>query len=205
MRRNRWIHGGCDFAAAGNLDATTARPIWDRAVDTSVVTVSTSAATALNAFDIKQVMDLATIVRSCAGHEQLLLSDGLQQLRFDVVQGSLLAGPVALHFNLSNGPTLSAQLNTLRNWQLFRNDRDFGRITKQEKRAPTWVRQLRAFDGAMAGATMREIAQTLFPALATPVTIHDRNSAIRSKVRRLLRSARENVASGYRRILSGNG
>jgi hypothetical protein len=57
----------------------------------------------------------------------------------------------------------------------------------------------------MAGATMREIAQTLFPALATPVALQDRNSAIRSMVRRLLRAARVNVAGGYRRILSGNG
>jgi hypothetical protein len=198
-------HGTCDFAAAGNLDATRARPIWGRAVDTSVVAVSTSIATASNAFDLRRFRDSATIVRSCAGDEQLLLSDGFQQLRFDVVQGSLLAGPVALQFNLSNGPTLSAQLNTMRNWQLFRNDRNFGRITKQEKRAPIWVRQLRAYDGAMAGATMREIAQTLFPALATPVALQDRNSAIRSMVRRLLRAARVNVAGGYRRILSGNG
>jgi hypothetical protein len=150
-------------------------------------------------------MDLTTIVRSCAGHEQLLLSDGFQQLRFDVVQGSLLAGPVALHFNLSNGPTLSAELNTLRRWQLFRNGWDFTSIAKQEKRAAIWVRQLRAYDGAMAGATMRDIALTLFPALATPITIQDRNSAIRSMVRRLLRAARANVAGGYRRILSGNG
>ena len=205
MRHNRLIHGGCDFAVAGNLNATRARPIWDRAVDTSVVTVSTSAATALNAFDLRRVMNLATLVKSRAGHEQLLLSDGLQQLRFDVVQGSLLRGPVALHFNLSDGLELSAQLNTMRNWQLFRAGWDFTWPAKHEKRAPTWIRQLRAYDGAMAGATMRELAQTLFPALATPVALQDRNSAVRSMVRRLLRAARANVTCGYRRILSGNG
>jgi hypothetical protein len=174
-------------------------------VDISVVAVSTSITTASNAFDLRRFRDSATIVRSCAGDEQLLLSDGFQQLRFDVVQGSLLAGPVALHFNLTDGPTLSAQLDTLRLWQRFRKDWDFTSIAKPEKRAPTWVRQLRAFDGAMAGATMREIAQTLFPALATPVALQDRNNSIRSMVRRLLRSARANVAGGYRRILSGNG
>ncbi len=158
-----------------------------------------------NAFDIKQFMELATIVRTRTGHEQLLLSDGLQHIRLDVVQGTLLAGPVALHFNLTDGPTLSAQLNTLRKWQIFRNGWDLTLIAKPENRAPIWVRQLRAYDGAMAGATMREIAQTLFPALATPVALQDRNSAVRSMVRRLLRVARANVAGGYRRILSGNG
>jgi hypothetical protein len=205
MFQNRSTHGGYDFVVAGTLDATRARPIWDRAVDISVVAVNTSSAIVSNAFDVRQVMDLATIVRSCVGHEQLLLSDGSQQLRFDVVHGSLLAGPVALHFNLTDGPTLSAQLNTMRRWQRFRKGWDFGRIAKQEQRAPIWVRQLRAYDGAMAGATMREVAQTLFPALATPIALQDRNSAIRSMVRRLLRSARAHVAGDYRRILSGNG
>jgi hypothetical protein len=205
MRRNRSTHGGYDFAAAGHLDATKARPVWDRAVDISVVAVSTSRATALNAVDIMHFGSLVTIVKSCAGQEQLLLSDGSRHLRFDVVRGSLLAGPITLHFNLTDGPTLSAQLNTMRNWQRFRNHRDFPWIARQEKRAPTWVRQLRAYDGTMAGATMREIAQALLPAVATPAALQDRNSAIRSTVRRLLRAARANVAGGYRRILSGNG
>jgi hypothetical protein len=190
---------------ASSLDAIKARPIWDRAVDTSVVTVSTSGATALNAFDVRHVMGLATIVTSCAGVEHLLLSDGLRHLRLDVVRGTLLAGPVAMHFSLNDGPTLSAQLDTVRHWQRFRKGRDLGRIAKQEHRARIWVRQLRALDGAVAGATMREIAQTLFPALATSVALQDRNSAIRSRVRRLLRAARANVGGGYRRILNGNG
>ena len=49
----------------------------------------------------KSLAAIATVVRDPAGPEHVLLSDGVTSLRLDLVNGSLLAGPVCLTYRLA--------------------------------------------------------------------------------------------------------
>lgn len=130
----------------------------------------------------------------------MLFSDGVHHLQLAVAMGSVLEGPVSLHFLLPGFQHIEAQILTLRRLCHLRR---FGRFPRRlyppERRAGRWISMLRAWDGLQAGASQREIAAALFGEHA----VREDWSAgyLRTRVQRLFRGAEKLIAGGYRALL----
>lgn len=87
-------------------------------------------------------------------------------------------------------------------WRAMKGRRSapaYGTLPRQSK--ARHILNLRAFDGRRAGATLREIAGTLFS--DSPISSRDwRDHPLRHRVRATLRRADRLVAGGYRDLLS---
>ncbi|WP_265519616.1 DUF2285 domain-containing protein [Nitratireductor luteus] len=81
---------------------------------------------------------------------------------------------------------------------LHRHQRFLGSLYPVERRAGRWVNMLRAWDGIEAGASRRDIATVLFGQRAAT---EDWDAGYRTRVQRLIRSARRIVEGGYLKLL----
>lgn len=176
---------------------------WDESVDHTVLAVAASnpCGTALP-FDIAGVAHFATVLRSGDG-ERLTLSNGISRISLHLIEGSVLAGPVALRFVIDDARA-PMQVRTLLRLRALRERGAFGAwLHRPEPRARRWIHQLRAVDALVAGASDRDIASALFGSARVTLEWSDRDGSLRSAVRRLIAAARRNLAGGYRDILRG--
>lgn len=74
-------------------------------------------------------------------------------------------------------------------------------LHRRELPAARWIQQLRILDALAVGASKRDIAAVMFGVRRTQGEWRDHDSALRSTVRRLVSTARYNVAGGYRGML----
>ncbi|WP_051683149.1 DNA -binding domain-containing protein [Sphingomonas sp. UNC305MFCol5.2] len=134
--------------------------------------------------------------------EQLLLSDGLHNLRLEIRQGTLLAGPVRLRIRFEGLTALDAPLLTLRRLVAFHR---LGRMPRQlfprDPRVDRAILTLRAWDAHCAGAGQREIAALLLGSPRADSDWQGPSDYLRSRVKRLLRAARATVRGNWRRLL----
>jgi hypothetical protein len=155
-----------------------------------------------DAFDIRRFERWATILRHDGGEEALLLSDGVHHLQLDVIAGSLLGGPVRLHYEISGFRHVEAQILTLRRLLLlYRLGRFPSGLYPPERRARRWAMALRAYDGMTAGASHRDIAEVLFGVQTVRDDWCGRSEYLRLRVQRLLHVAHAMVEGGYRDLL----
>ncbi len=155
-----------------------------------------------DAFDIRRFGHLATVLRSADGQEHLLLSDGAHHLQLEVIAGSLLAGPVCLRYEISGLQHVEAKTLTLRRLLLLcRLGRFPLGLFPPEPRARRWVLALQAYDGAVAGASQRDIAVALFGEKTVRDDWCGRSDYLRLRVQRLLQIANALVTGGYRDLL----
>ncbi|PWB81379.1 MAG: hypothetical protein C3F11_15425 [Methylocystaceae bacterium] len=152
-----------------------------------------------DAFDISYLEHLAAAL-CYDGGEHILFSDGARHLQLAVIAGSVLEGPVCLRYALSGFRGLEAQTLTLNRLCHLRRRCSFSKsLYVAERRASRYALMLRAWDGAQAGASQREIAMTLFGENAVR---RDWDAGfLRTRVQRLIRGAEQLVGGGYRRIL----
>lgn len=179
-----------------------ARPVWASSIYPYVLNAAaTGGARPQDAFDIERFADLATLGRDQFG-EHLLLSDGLRALRIDAPPGTFERGPKRLCFLLEGIAAAQGPLLTLRRFLALCSTGTFARsLHRSEPRARRWVLALRAYDALLAGAGQRDIAQELLSRTAGEPRWRSRESSIRSQAQRLVRSARDFAAGGFRLLL----
>jgi hypothetical protein len=151
-----------------------------------------------NAFHALSFEHLVAVLY-CQDREHILFSDGARHLQLAVVAGSVLDGPVRLHYLLSGFQGVEAKALTLNRLCYLRKHGSFPRsLYPPETRAPRYAMMLRAFDGAKAGASQREIAIALFGEKAV---YRDWEAGfLRTRVQRLIRRTEQFIGGDYRRL-----
>ena len=183
-----------------------ARPIWRSEVNPLVLRVEAGPAGGGDDFDLELLAASSTVVTSADGRERVLISDGLRAIRIDVLRGSVASGPVELRYGPTGLASLECQILTLRRlvalWKTGRFSRPLHPV---EARAKRWVLMLRTTDALVAGADQREIAAVLLSAEARGSRWRTQSPSLRSRVQRLVRSARAMEAGEFRNLLSSPG
>lgn len=179
-----------------------ARPMWRLEAHPYVLAVDARAPdTARDSFDLEALRPFASILEDQAG-EHLLLSDGLRTIRLDAVRGSFRGGPASLHYRLWGLRSAELPLLTLRRFlALVRSGRFSRALHRREARARRRVLMLRAADALAHEADQREIASVLLSGSVTEPAWRSREPSVRSRVQRLVRSARQMAGGGYRQLL----
>lgn len=199
------VHGAIPdlcFASAGPQGDPIPVAVWRWQADPSVpvLSVSPAAADDPDALDVRG-LGLAALVVRTASEQHVVISDGARRLRFAVVEGDVLAGPVRCRFLL---PPHSMSLGSLEALRLLITLRDTGRLPASGYRPPPkaarWLEILRAHDARLQGASQRDIAMLLFGEARVREDWAGRSEYMRMRVQRLLRSAESLVAGGYRAL-----
>jgi hypothetical protein len=177
--------------------------LWDAGIDASVIPIAAHGVSRADsdAFDLAMFADIATVVLSADGRQQVALSDGYRRIRFDVALGSVIDGPVRLDYLLGGFDHIEGRILTLRRFVSLRKTGTFTRgLFAPERLAPRWVAALRAYDAFYAGATQREIAGALFGAVGRGSDWRQRSDFLRLRVQRLVRIGRHMARGGYRTL-----
>lgn len=148
-----------------------------------------------------------TIASDTAGLEHAVLSDGWHRIRLDLVSGSLAGlGPVILHYELRGVPSALPKILPLRRLlALCRHRRFAASLFPRDRRIVRWIELLRVHDGLAAGASHRELARAMFGEERIVEDWGGPSDSLRSRVRRLVRDAREMAGGGYRFLMSEAG
>jgi hypothetical protein len=153
-------------------------------------------------FDLNRIHYPVYVFRDGLGIERVLIGDVGHHLRLDVIEGSVLEGPVRFHYRLADESALPAKVMTLRRLMaLKRLGRFPNALFPCELRVTGWMRAMQAFDGRRVGATQREIAGVLYGKTLTEEDWQRGSSYLRCRVQRALRFASNMVEGGYRRLL----
>jgi len=153
-----------------------------------------------DAFDLTDVGASGVAVVATAAREFVAVSDGLRRIRFDVVAGTVCAGPVRLHYRLQGFDGIEAKILTLHRLAALRRSRRFTRgLFPRERLASRWIMALRAYDALSAGANQRDVAACLLQADGSAWGAQ--SEFLRLRVQRLIRIGRTLVAGGYRQLL----
>jgi hypothetical protein len=189
-----------------HLAAPAARPVWRKERHDLVLEADGEGWTGeVDALSLGGFMHLATMVEA-KEVQHLLLSNGYRSIRLDVSGGSLLSGPVRLHYRLSGIDSAQAPLLALRRLlALTRSGRFSKALHPPEARALRLVTLLRAHDAVQAGATQREIATVLLSADAAEERWRVRAPSVRSQVQRLVRGVASMAGQGYLDLLTRSG
>lgn len=183
--------------------APAARPLWSASLYPAVLAATAAAAPSVaDAFDLERLGGLATLIRSEAGAEHVLLTDGLRTIRLDVLEGSISSSPVELRYLIAGLGSAELPLLTLRRLiALCRTGRFSRSLHPPEAKARRWLLMLRAHDALAAGAGQREIAAELLSRTAREARWRSEAPSLRSQAQRLVRGARLLVRGGWRTLL----
>lgn len=180
-----------------------ARPVWRAQVCPFVLCLEARPASSKDSFSLERLADVSTLVPAVDGREHLLISDGFRSIRIDVIAGSLSCGPAELRYRLVGLKSVERPLLTLRRFLKLWQAGGFCRaLHPREARANRWMLMLRASDALAAGADQREIAAVLFSEEARQCRWRVQSPSVRSRVQRLVRSARAMDAGGFWNLLS---
>lgn len=195
--------GGFSFAEDPALPATEARILFARAADPHVLPCEAVTGAARDGDVLRMGCFSAVLLGEDPG-EQILLSDGLHNLRLEIRHGSLLAGPVQLRFHLQGLSAIDPPLLALRRLAAFhRLGRMPGQLYPPDPRIGRAILALRAWDAHSAGASQREIAAMLFGGSRAAADWQGPSDYLHSQVKRLLRKGRAMVRGDWRRFLRG--
>jgi len=194
---------GSSFAEDPALAATEARILFARGADPHVLPCE-AVMGARGDGDVLHMGCFSAVLQGEDPGEQVLLSDGLHNLRLEIRHGSLLAGPVQLQFRLEGLSAIDPLLLTLRRLAAFHR---LGRMPRQlyppDPRIGRAILTLRAWDAHNAGASQREIAAMLFGGARTAADWQGSSDYLHSQVKRLVRKGRAMVRGDWRRLLRG--
>lgn len=198
--QRRW---GCLNVTAADRCADGNQLLWSAAVDPSIMALAALPAStpAGTAFDLADWGDRLTIVRGSLA-EHVLVRPGRGQFRFDVCSGTILNGPVRLFVDATIEDTAAvtaARLTCFRNaLSQYPADRSTPRHSRAHVRQ---VAALRTFDALTDGASIRDVAITLFGESRVRTEWLDPSEAMKSTCRRLIALARRMSDGGYKSLL----
>lgn len=194
---------GLASSGAQGADCAGAAVFWRSELHPPVLSVRAEACRAddPDAVDLLRLPCAATLRMTADGREEVLVADGPRCIRIEVAGGTLLGGPVRLHYRLSGFVDIESKVLTLRRLvALHRLGRLPHTLFPPERRARRWAQAFQAHDGAQAGASHREIAIALFG--RDRVTDDWREGDhMRMRVHRLIRTADKLIDGGYRELL----
>lgn len=150
--------------------------------------------------DIEPWLTIATDHR---GVEHVLLSDGWHHIRLDIEEGRLSGHhAVRLEYRLAGLASADAMLCPLRRFLgLCRQRRFVPALFPTDPRVARGLEALRISDALEHGASQRDIAVALVGEERVEREWAGVSDALRSRVRRLIRHAREMAGGGYRSLL----
>ena len=164
-------------------------PLWSAAVDPRVLTARAfpERGTAAGSLDLRGARVRTTRGRGC---EHLVIDRGGQAIRLDLVEGSLVHGPVSLRIELDCDARLDAQLDAIGALRAVAG--------RRHERLTRGLRALVAVAARDAGASLREVA-----AIARgPGVWPGEGEQRKSHVRRLLLAGSRLIRAGPRPILA---
>jgi hypothetical protein len=133
------------------------------------------------------------VVASPAGEHVLIDRDGAP-FRLDIIEGTVLEGPVSLHFDLPDDYRLEEKLAVIR---AFVGKRD---VTHHNLQLAGRLRALHAADARALGASLKEIAELILGPGDWPGDGEYRKSLIR----RMISSAEQMHREGHVAVLSSS-
>jgi hypothetical protein len=173
--------------------------------DPTALTVhADNAVNPVQGFNLAMLARLATVVRDDDGVEHVALSNGRQWLRIDVVSGSLLSGPVELHFINDSVLGLTYLAKSLSMLAFLTAHGRFPALPPKHRAfANHQIDLLRTHDALSADTSQRNVAVALFGAERVSADWNGHSDAMRSRIRRLCKSARAMATRGYKQLLWG--
>jgi hypothetical protein len=192
-----------------NPDLATpyARPLWSASVDPMVITASVvdPLAAVADRIDLRLLSRLVSLAIDDEQVEHLLLSDGKQSLRIDIVEGTLIGCPSSLRYALEGIARLRGPLTALDRLMSVVESREFGHYTPQTGgRHARWILELQVADALAAGATHQEIARALFTNAVADRKWRTSSASYRQRVHRLVTRARLNLREPLHERWFGN-
>lgn len=155
-----------------------------------------------DAIDLDRLAAWLTVAPDQHGHEHAAISNGWQRIRLDVEAGTLRAGgPVLFIYRLVGVASAAPRILPLRRLlALARHGRFAASLFPADPRIARGLDILRVADALADGASQREIAAALF-GQERAVTEWSHEDSLRSRVRRLVRDAREMARGGWRQLM----
>lgn len=200
---HRSSDGGCDGAEDPTLDAREAHPRWITATDALLHVRASSARSAhgQQSFDLWRVPGRKRLALGDAGLT-LLAETSAQRLQLSLAAD--LADGTAYAVTAPLGPGLRGQLESfIAQAQALEGQAPAEPSARAVTRAALLhLRALQALDGLQAGASHRDIAQTLFGLEAVALR-WQADGELRAQVRHLLRRAGAYMRGGYLVLAGG--
>ena len=134
------------------------------------------------------------VVKSCTC-EHLLIDRGGAPFRLDIIEGTVLTGPVSLHFDVPDTSGLHQKLTAIRAFTGVTT------IFQPHLQMTGRLHALHAADARAAGASLREIAHSLLGDGTWPGDGEHRKSL----VRRMIAAGEQLVRAGPRAVLARGG
>lgn len=157
-----------------------------------------------DALDLRRLGARSVVLAGDASGEQLLLRDGVCNIRLQICSGTLLDGQVRLRYLLEGMAELDHKLLTLRRLVMLRRLGRFpAGLFPPDQRATRWILLLRVLDALATGASQREIAAGLFGGALVTEDWRTRSDYLRFRVQRLVRTGSDLVDGGYLTLLGG--
>lgn len=194
----RW---GCLNLPDAALPWSDTSILWSADCDPSVLKVMALPLSGSRSppFDLARCGASARVVRR-TGIEHVLLRDGAETLRIDVVSGSLLNGPVSLVHDFEDGSGLEPMVAALRRfYHLWRNGQLPARPVPAGHRMERQALALHVHDALAEGASIRDIGISIFG--FERVRNEWVGGSLKSQCRRLIALARDMAAGGYLKLL----
>jgi hypothetical protein len=155
-----------------------------------------------NAFLIGRLGKRASVIVAKSGQQFVAINDGRTCLRFDIVAGSILDGPVSFNLIIDDLAANAAQLQTVQCLIAAHNAPGAPiRPARFSSRNSRIVSALRVYDALVSGASYREIAIAFFGEARVAAEWNSASDSMRSRVRRLVGLTRSLAAGGWRELL----
>lgn len=179
---------------------------WSARVDPSVLRVDAiplRASDEATSFNLRRWLSRATVVKQASGDENLLLHDGMNSIRLDIMSGSLLNGPVALRFDIHRGDSVDPMIDTLRRFLHFQRTGAVPPLRRSRVRHhQRVVLALRVHDALVQGASIRDVGIMLFGIGRVEAEWEASGESLKSACRRLIALARSMAEGGYLSLLT---
>ncbi|MGF7148939.1 hypothetical protein FHS96_002581 [Sphingomonas zeicaulis] len=191
------LRGGFTFAEAPERDARSARLLWSRAVDPTVIT-ATQVVGSAEAIDPAAIDGCGYGVISTS-IMPIAIVQKHRRLRIDLDGRCWPRGPIGIGLRVSGLGGLGSVLPALDQLDaLWRRGRFRAAFFLKEQRMPRWCRLLRVHDARASGASHRDIAIALFGPRMVRDSWGEGSDFLKSRVRRLVHDARQMAAGGWR-------
>jgi hypothetical protein len=170
-----------------------ARPLWSILIDPAVVRARPDNfhAEGSERVSLHELRALVSLSVDASGNEHVLLSDGRQQLRLDLLDGTLIGCPASLRFDLEGFSRFGGQLPALQALARLVAEGAFGNRSRIDRHA-RWILELRTADALAAGASQQQIARIFFGS-AVAARWRRADDSYRKRVQRLVAHARAHL------------
>jgi hypothetical protein len=196
---------GLLFPEDPSVPAPIAQIFWRADHDPSVLQVVAEKVSkgCTDRFELAELAIRPSVLKMPDGREHVSISDGYRRIDLEVGAGTLLEGPVRLHYQVAGTESVEPQLLTLqRLLALYRLGRFPQRLYPPEARAERWIMMLRACDAVESGASQREIASELFGHARVREEWRLDSDSLRLRVQRLVRNGTRLINGGYLNLLA---